>query len=175
MKDAGYVPNKPEIIFPQPDRWPLHFVRRFSRQVEATDALSFIVLTDNWYSTISFFIAMFGCDDEFEDEVSNASSEKDNAECEDNPNRDFPEIVQCRFTHYPYSSIILDPCNPGIRIWTISFQGGDGYIDKNFAMNFVARIENLAKKIEKMARDNQGFERSSYEAIYGMLETGNFA
>jgi hypothetical protein len=26
-----------------------------------------------------------------------------------------------------------------------------------------------------MARDNQGFERSSYEAIYGMLETGNFA
>jgi plasmid maintenance system antidote protein VapI len=32
----------------------------------------------------------------------------------------------------------------------------------------------LAKKIEEEARKNKGFERSSYESIYGLLETGLF-
>lgn len=174
LKGAGYVANKIELIFPIQEKWPLHFVRRFEKQVEATDVLSFAILTDNWYSTIAFFIAMYQCVDEFEDEIANAPLKKDDEECDEDSGNYYPEISQCRFVHYPYSDVILDPCNPGIRIWTISFREGDGYIDKNFAMNFLSRLEGTAKRIEKTARQNQGFDRSSYEAFYGLLETGLF-
>lgn len=165
-KIKGYKAGEFKIVVPPPDMWPTYYIKKLGDNVEAAEVIIISILTQDWWQTVSVFLAMLESETAY-NYFGHYDEDEEEEDCGESAFQ-HPYIEQCRFSHWPARVFTYNAENPGLRLWTISFTGP---VDREYLTLYVKGLEMRAQEIEKEARGNGGFLIEDYDNVVSILET----